>query len=83
MYRVDNHFLKSLRVGSRIFKYKKNDGSGDYILYTVLSLERGEGLVLINPFDKKEKPLKIAKQKLLSDPHWHYNPEFTEREAPI
>jgi hypothetical protein len=83
MKKVNEDFLGTLDVGSRIFKYNKpvkdkesKNDADDYILYTVISLKQADRIELMNIFDKEETSLKISIKELLGSDHWFYNPEF-------
>jgi len=74
MEKIDEHFLRSLDAGSRIFKFKKD--TDDYILYTVVSTKHADQIELMNIFDENENTLKISIKELLTANCWFYNPEF-------
>jgi hypothetical protein len=78
MERVTETFLKTLKQGGRIFKFKKNEKSDgdDYILYTVQNKTEANNFELLNAFDENEKIKKISSDQIINENCWWYNPSF-------
>jgi hypothetical protein len=80
--KVNEHFLSRLKTGDRVFKYKKlhPDEADNYILYSVVEIDKNGEVELMNIFDKEEKTKKINTGDMLKDGCWWFNPVFEDNE---
>ena len=80
--KVDKHFLRRLKTGDRIFRYKKlhPDEADNYILYSVVEIDKNDEVELMNIFDKEEKIKRISPDDMLKDGYWWFNPVFEDDE---
>lgn len=76
MEKIDEHFLKTLDKGGRIFKYNKHSNGEDYLLYTVEKKLDKDNFELMNVFDKKEKTITIRAEQIIKEDCWFFNPSF-------
>lgn len=68
---VDDHFLRHLKVGDRLFYFTTPD---DYVLYSVVDLPAAQEVVLLGAFDQAEKKKLLTHAELLGG-GWMHDPK--------
>jgi hypothetical protein len=77
---LDKKFLKSLKVGDRLFHYP-NQGDvkssfdesapAKYTLYSVIDLPTNDEVTVLGSFDQQGKKKVISREELLNGEWWH------------